>query len=198
MSANSVRAPGYTLLEVVMVMIILGIVAAFVAPVLSTAVTAYDTTSRNIEVLTKMRYAMERMAREIRAARRDPADSANYDIATMGATTLEFCRADGTRVTIDQTPATEVKLGYTTGFAASSCTAGGATTQTLTDSVITSVPPPTPFSFKYCRVDGTTCATSSGATVDKTNVAFVEITMTLAGTGTDNYTSTIRVDLRNP
>src|SRR5206468_3344373 len=128
------RVPGFTLIETVMVLIIIGILAVFIAPVLSTAVNSYDTTSRNIEVLTKMRYAMERMAREIRSIRRDPVNVGNYDIVTgsMTAAKFEFCRPDGTRVTIDNaTSASQVQIGYTTGFT-STCTSSAATIQTLT------------------------------------------------------------------
>jgi prepilin-type N-terminal cleavage/methylation domain-containing protein len=182
---------GYTLIETVIVIVIVAVLAAFIAPVLSNAVTSYDTTTRNVEVLTRMRYAMERMDREIRDMRRDPVDSAQYDIVvgSMTATMLEFCKADGTRVTVDGAAvAGEVRLGYTAGFA-STCTASAATTQTLTDAV-------TAFTFIYCQIDGTSC--TPGFTVDQTNVAFVDITMTLTGTGTGAYTSTARVDLRSP
>jgi hypothetical protein len=81
-----------------------------------------------------------------------------------------------------------MRLGYGAVFV-STCTAGAATTQTLTDAV-------TAFSFNYCLADGATCAVDG--TVNRTNVAFVDITMTLTGTGTLAYTSTARVDLRSP
>lgn len=192
---------GYTLIETVVVLIIIGVLAAFIAPVLTESLAAYDSTSRNIEVLTKMRYAMDRMSREIRSMRRDPANSAIYDIVTgsMTATKLEYCKADGTRVTIDNAAlASEVKLGYTAGFT-SSCTASAATTQTLTDAVTT-------FCLSYCQIDGTTCTrtntpavcTATAAVVDETNVAFIDVTMTLTGTRTGAYANTMRVDLRNP
>jgi len=193
------RARGFTLLETVMVIIIVGIIAAFVAPILLASVNSYDETSRNVEVLTRMRYAMERMAREIRGMRPDPASSLNYDIVSgsMTASKLEFCKADATRVTIDNaTLSSEVKLGYTSGFS-STCTASAATTSTLTDAV-------TSFCISYCQKDGTTCTltagtcTASGSSVDRSNVAFVELRMQLTGTGTSAYTSTTRVDLRTP
>lgn len=184
------RARGFTLLEVVLVIIILGILVAFIAPILSTALQSYDHTSRNVEVLTNMRYAMERLAREIRAVRRDPANSANYDIPSIASTTkLDLCRADNTRVSIEKV-GTEVRLDYAGGFAAT-CTASGAgsTTRTLTSGV-------SALALSYLQNDGATAAT------DTANLAFIAIDMTLSGTATDGSTPTlqsvIRVDLRNP
>src|SRR3989442_4945829 len=163
---------------------IVGILAAFVAPVLTQSLSSYEMTSDNVQMLGNMRYAMERMARELRNMRRDPTNTANYDIGTMTATSLVFTKADGNQVTIDNTTlSSEVKLGYSSP----------AATATLTDSVKASG-----FTLTYCRIDGTTCATSSGATVDKSNVAFVQVDMTLTSTNTGDYTSSLRVDLRIP
>lgn len=177
----SVRTTGYTLIELVIVIMIVGILAAFVAPILTATVSSYQTSADNVEILAKMRYATERMAREIHQMRKDVTNTANYDIGMMAATQLVFTRTDGIQISIDNaTLATEIKLAYTSP----------AVTATLTDAV-------TSFSFTYCKIDGTTCATSTGATVDKSNVAFIQIDMTLAGSGTGTYTSTMRVDLRN-
>ena len=185
------RVAGFTLIETVMVLIIIAIVAAFVSPIISTAVTSYDTTSRNVEVLTRMRYSLERMAREIRAVRRDPADNQAYDFATMTQTKVDFCKPDNTRVSIEKPSAvSEVRLDYLSGIA-TTCTVSPSTSLPLTDDV-------TSLSFSYCRIDGATCASASGATVDRTNVAFIDMTLIITGSGTGAYTSTMRVDLRQP
>jgi len=183
------RAYGFTLIEAIMVLIISGVLVAFMLPIMTSAVDAYDRTTRDLEVLTKMRYAMERMAREIRAIRRDPLDPASYDIVTAGsgmsATKFEFCRSDGTRVTLDNlTLASEIALGYAAGFT-TTCSASAVTTQTLTDSV-------TSLTFTY--------RTRSGAVATgKSDVAYVEIDLRLTGTSTPAYNSMVmRVDLRNP
>jgi MSHA biogenesis protein MshO len=185
-------ARGFSLLEVVLVIVILGIVAAFVAPVLTTSLTSYDETSRNVEVLTRMRYAMERIARELRNMRKDPAAAGQYDIATMTQSKLEFCRADGNRVSIEKPVGiSEVRLDYQSGFSSTCSAAGGTGVHALTDAV-------TNFTFSYCRNDGTTCATSTGVTVNRSNVSFVDISLTITGTGTQAYTSAMRVNLRTP
>ncbi len=167
----------------VLVVMIVAILGAFIAPILTETVSSYDTTARNVEMLSKMRYAMERISREIRLMRRVPTNTANYDISTMSSTKLVFFNGEGNQVTIDNlTLASEVKLGYTSP----------AVTATLTDNVKTAG-----FTLTYCRINGTTCATSTGATVDASNVASVQVDMTLTAGGTD-YVNSVRVDLRNP
>src|SRR5260221_11375193 len=126
------RARGFTLIEIVMVVIIMAILAAFIAPILAEAVSAYDTISRNIEVLTKMRYAMERLAREIRMVRRDPVNSGNYDIVTMAANSLEFCQADGTGVIISYaSPNVSVPFTNPRTFTPEACRASPRTPRLL-------------------------------------------------------------------
>jgi len=179
------RARGFTLIEMVMVIIIMTILAAFIGPILAEAVSAYDSISRNIEVLTKMRYAMERLAREIRMVRRDPVNSGNYDIVTMAVNKLEYCQADGTGVIIDYTSPPNVSIGFSAvGAFASTCGASGATTRILTDMA-------TGFTLTYFNAAG-------GAAVGKNDVAYVQVALTLTGTGTSAYNLSTRVDLRNP
>lgn len=165
-----------------MVIIIVGILAAFIAPILATAVDSYDTTSRHLGVLTKVRYATERVAREIRAVRRDPADTTRYDFASIASPTkLDLCRSDDTRVSLELV-ATELRLAYTTGIT-STCTASAPPTLTLADGV-------TAFSLTYLKWDGT------GAT-GLDDVAYIDVALTLSDTGA-TYSSNMRVDLRQP
>lgn len=178
------KAKGVTLIELVVVVVILGILAAFVAPILSGAVNSYDYTSRNIELLTNMRYTMERIGREIRAMRRDPIDSDSYDIMAMSATSLEFCTNDGYRVGIALS-GSQVKVGYTSGFS-TACAASSpiSVPSTLTDNV-------SAFSLTYFTSSG-------GSASNKSNVAFIDIGLTVTRSGANTYTSAMRVDMRNP
>src|SRR5258706_1148181 len=180
------RAQGFTLIEMVMVVIIMAILAAFIALILAEAVSAYDTISRNIEVLTKMRYAMERLAREIRMVRRDPVNSGNYDIVTMAANKFEFCQADGAGVIIDYTSPPNVTVAFANAgtFTSVSCSASALTARVLTDMA-------TGFTLTYFNAAG-------GAAVGKNDVAYVQVALTLTGTGTSAYNLSTRVDLRNP
>ena len=58
-------ARGWSLVELVMVIIIVGTLAAFIGPLLLKAVSAYDMTEGTVGAYAKMRYAMERIAREV-------------------------------------------------------------------------------------------------------------------------------------
>jgi prepilin-type N-terminal cleavage/methylation domain-containing protein len=163
---------GWSLLELILVMVIMGTLAVFVGPMLLNAVNAYTRTQSTVATYGKMRYAMERMVRELGAVRRDPADTTAFDITAMTATNLAFTNDAGTQVTISFGGG-NVNLGY-----------AGTATGVLTDQV-------SAFSLAYFRQDGATAA--SGAV----NVAYVEISMTLAD-GPTTFANRRRVAVRNP
>jgi MSHA biogenesis protein MshO len=62
------RIKGFTLVEMVLVIVLLGIVAGILAPVITQNVTAYHDTEVRTELVAKGRLALERMARVIRTA----------------------------------------------------------------------------------------------------------------------------------
>jgi type II secretory pathway pseudopilin PulG len=165
-------ARGWSLVELVMVIIIVGTLAAFIGPLLLKAVSAYDMTEGTVGAYAKMRYAMERIAREVREVRRSPADTANLDISSMTAINFTFYKADGTQVAITFA-APNVTLNYV-----------GTASGTLTDQV-------SAFTFAYYQQDGTTAATNAA------NVAYVQASLTLTE-GTNNFANRQRFDLRNP
>lgn len=173
MRAHS-RQRGVTLLELVIVMIVVAIIVAFIYPVLSQAITAYQETSAATGAATKGRYALERIAREVRDVRRSTADDAQFDIATMTAPQMAFTRIDGVTVTVTGS-GTKATLGYS----------APAATSDLVDQLTNAAT-----IFQYFQSDGVTPATAS-------NVRYVEITLTLSqAAGT--YSNRMRIALRNP
>lgn len=164
---------GFTLIEMIVTLVLVGILAAIGLPILSNSLRAYSATQEGIEVLGKLRYATERLAREIREVRRDPAVPADYDIAVMTAAKFEFTKTDGVAVTLEAVPPA-LTLNYAPPV---------TPTPALTDQV-------KGFTFRYFQADGVTAATS------KSDVAFVEMDLTLTRDGTD-YAQRTRVGLRN-
>lgn len=171
-------ARGFTLIEMVVTIVLIGVLAMTVIPVISSGVKTYVTTTTSINTLSKLRYATERMAREIREVRRDPVTPANYSISTNistgTSTSLAFTKSDTNQVTIDGSGPSPVTLSYTLP---------SAVTSTLTDQVSS-------LTFNYYRADGSTLATSVST------VAFVEITLILIEDGA-LLTQRTRVALRN-
>jgi prepilin-type N-terminal cleavage/methylation domain-containing protein len=172
------RARGFTLIEMVVTIVLIGVLAMAVIPVISSGVKTYITTTTSINTLSKLRYATERMAREIREVRRDPVTPADYDISTNistgSSTSLAFTKSDANQVSINGSGPPLVTLGYTLPSAVSS---------TLTDQVSS-------LTFAYYQADGSTPATSVST------VAFVEITLILIEDGA-LLTQRTRVALRN-
>ena len=165
------KQSGFTLIELVMVIVILGILAAFVGPVLFNAMRSYQSVQTGVETQAKMRYAVERMARELREVRRQTTDATFLDVTSMTASSIAFFKTDGTEVIIN-VAGNQVNLAYST-------LAG-----TLTDQVAS-------FSLAYFQQDASTPAATAAS------ISFVEIGMTLSE-GTNLFPARVRVDLKNP
>lgn len=144
---------GFTLIEMTMVIVILGVLAAATAPLVANSFRAYETNQSNLVTLTKLRYATERIVREVREV---AFNGTNYQIGTMGANTLSFTKNDAasTVVTITSAPPL-VTLQYSTP----------AMTATLTDQV-------TSLQFQYCDINNV-CG------VALANVAYIDVVLTL-------------------
>jgi prepilin-type N-terminal cleavage/methylation domain-containing protein len=171
MATRSQQA-GFTLIEMIIAVVILGLLGAAAGYGLQNGALAFVNTADSVHTLGKLRVTSERMVREIREIRRNPITPALYDIAAMTATTLAFTKLDATGVTLDSAPP-QVTLAY-------SVPAGA---HTLTDEVGS-------LTFTYYQADGITPATGSG------DVAFIEFELVLTRNG-NAYPQRARVALRN-
>lgn len=163
---------GFTLLEMVVVILVLSILAGLTAPIFSRGLTATRTINDNLQTLEKLRYAAERMAREIRQINNN---GAAYDISSMTSSTLTFTSA------ID--PVNDVSISFT-GSAVSMSYTTPALSGILTDEVST-------MSFAYFDAAGV-------STVNPADVAFVEFTLTLQNpVSGGSFTQRTRVALRD-
>lgn len=168
----SIRQAGFTLIEMVLVIMILGILAGITAPIFSQGLTASRLTTENLHTLEKLRYATERLAREIRQINHN---GTSYDVSSMSATNFSFIKTDSSSgtVNVNHTGST-LQLSYSTLPAAA----------VLTDEV-------SGFSLAYYDADGLTTASAA-------NLAFVEITLTLQNpTTAASYSQRTRVALRD-
>jgi len=166
------RQHGFTLLEMIISLVILALLGASAGYGLRGGALAFTGNADTLHTLGKLRYASERMAREIREIRRDTVTPAYYDITVMTGTMLSFTKRDGTGVTLSGAPPV-LTLAYTTP--------GG--TQTLTDEVAS-------LAFAYYQADGSTAATGTA------DVAFIGFDLVLNRNG-NSYPQRTRVALRN-
>ena len=170
------EARGFTLIEAVVSIVLIGVLAMAVIPVISTGVKTYATTTTSINTLSKLRVATERMAREMREVRRNLVTPANYDL-TMGANSVVFYKTDGYRVTI---------AGGVPNITLTYLSPGGVTTSgTLTNQVNVA----TDLVFTYYDIAGAVTSSLS-------QVAYVQIDLRLTEDGAALRQVT-RVALRN-
>ena len=71
------RQRGFTLLEMIISLVVLGLLGAAAGYGLVGGTLAFTGTADAVQTLGKLRYANERMAREIREIRRNPVTPAN-------------------------------------------------------------------------------------------------------------------------
>jgi prepilin-type N-terminal cleavage/methylation domain-containing protein len=165
------RCRGFSLIELVIAMVLLGILAAVGSSMIGDAMNASMIATRNQSSGSQGRYAMERMVREIREM---AYGASGYSITAKTSTSLAFSKENGTAVTITSS-GTSLTLLYNPG-----------TTSTLTDQVSSGT-----FAFAYLDQVG-------GTTTNNDEIRFVQITMTVANTTTGKSEQLrTRVFLRN-
>lgn len=175
------RAQGFTLIEMVLSIVIIGLLGTAAAMAISFGTRAAVETQTRVDTLSNLRMATERMAREIRLMQRDPAAPANFDIVTRTATTLSFRRLD------------------TNGSSVRTVTINGNAPPVVTLNYDSPVVTPTPvlinrvtaLAFNYWQADGVTSSANNA------DLAFVEINLTITDSYGNSFTQRSRVGLRN-
>ena len=186
MRCDQPQTPGYTLIEMVIVLVILGIMAAVLAPVARNSLVAYDTTLGDLVVLDKQRYAIERLAREIREVNYNSSTGYAFSTSvTSSGNSMTFTRVfydTGGIATAD----TVVTIGNTgSAITLTYSLPSGVGAQVLTDELGATGN----LVFSYYKQDGS-------AATSLTDVRFVEISITLIHNG-NNYPQRTRVELKN-
>lgn len=168
------RARGFTLIEMIMAIVVLGIVAAIGAPLLAGSMQVFAAAAPEVDTLSKARYAMERVARELRSV---SYTGSAYDL-TLTASSASFTRTDGTAVVLTAAPPvlTIAYNGGPAGTLVDQLPAGGA-------------------SFSGFQVDGVT------ATTNPALIAYVQIDLSLehapGAAGSNTLAHRTRVLLRS-
>lgn len=165
---------GFTLLEMVVTITTLALLGMLLTPYLTLSARAYNDNAATLGVLGELRYASERIVRELRDIRRNPASVTDYDIVTpLSATNITFVRNDGEAVTIEASPP-QLNLRY-------GSVAGNAPFPLSTS--LQSL------AFRYLRKDEIQSATGSA------DVAYIEFEIQLISNG-QTYSQRSRVALR--
>jgi prepilin-type N-terminal cleavage/methylation domain-containing protein len=179
---------GFTLLELVLVIVVIGILATAITPVALSSFKANAAILGVVTTVDKQRYANDRMSFEIR-------ELSSGSITTMTATTFAFSRVDyggTTTVTIGQVAPTFVTNGNTS---INQC--NGMVTLNYSKPVISPAYVPAltdqmcSLAFAYYDQSGAVAATPA-------NVRYVGFTLTLKPNATgQEYAQQTRVALRN-
>lgn len=182
---------GFTLLELVAVIIVIGILGTFLSRSAFYGIEASDAALNAASKLTQQRYAMERIAFEIREA------TSGSITTTSNANLLSFSRLDyatgtavSTLVTLSQS-AGVINLAYNTPVLTPT-----TYTPVLTDTAtqLVSTDPVNSLAFAY--FDASNAAVSPPFTSTST-IRYVQFTLTLPS-GAGSYQERTRVALRNP
>jgi prepilin-type N-terminal cleavage/methylation domain-containing protein len=149
---RNLKSQGFTLVEIVITIVLIGILSGIAAMIILQGVRAYSDEQSRSDVHYQARLAVERMAREIRLIRWNTA-LAQADITTMNPTVVRYTDIQGNQMGF------RLNIGNL-----ERSQDNGATWQTLATGV-------TALNFNYVQQDGATPAAAA-------TLWFVEITMT--------------------
>lgn len=204
---------GFTLVELVITMVLLGILASVGSNMLSDSFTTTRMVNADVASNTQARYAMERLAREIREIKFD-ADNANHCISslasgntlsfrknTSGATYNSNCGSNDYSVTVSRT-GLGAPYALTLAYAYAAHPPADVSAL-LSNQLVNNAGSPTPPLLTYLDSNGcsTTLVNSSIGTSNcstRGGVRFVLITMTVTDPTSGQTTALrTRVALRN-
>lgn len=171
----TMRARGFSLIELVIAIVVLSIIAAMGAPLLANGLRFFGAATTDLDTLSKERYATERIVRELRATRFNAATN-QYDVTlgSPGATSISFIKTDGVTVTLSGATPPNLNITYSSG--------GGAV---LLTNQLASV------AFTGFAVDGVT------TTTDPTLMRYIDVDLSLQRSPTSTFARIARVQLRN-
>ena len=177
------RSGGFTLIEIIISIVLIGIMAAVGASMISDS---FDTT-RMIDANTasqqNARYALERLAREIREIKYDTTNNQYCITSLASSTNLAFNKTSGTYNSTCGTNAYTVTIAYTNPNLTLQYSSGPAVTSTLSNQA-------TAFTMNYLDASGV-------ATTSTSAIRYVVTNLTVADPSGNSIAQRTRVALRN-
>jgi prepilin-type N-terminal cleavage/methylation domain-containing protein len=170
---------GFTVVELVITVVVMGILAVVGVSMISDSFTTARVVNAGQSNANDARYAVERLAREIREIKHFN-KATGYDISEMSPSKLVFKRPDDVVVTIDVNNS-NIRLNYSSSPGVNSTLATQAT-----------------LSLQYLALDPLSVTGATSTATGASDLRFVEITVQLTdGTSGKQITERSRVALRN-
>ena len=163
---------GFTLIELIAVIVLLSILSISIAPMFSQGLSAVSTGRESYNSLSKLRYAMYRIVNELRQINHN---GSNYEISTNTTNSIVFNKND--------VAATEVEISLSNNIVSLTCSIPNVAS-TLLDEVSS-------FNLAYLDLSGS-------PTNDMSSVIFIELSVSTLNSVTGAiYAQRTRVALRD-